>query len=165
MVMEPTEPITRFEFRRYVWGCVVAFVVILLSAGYVLSTKADINSLGYVAIANCDRVNILRAQSNLNDLVSFNILSAAAQGEVAEIKRDPRNAAIHRATADRYTEEANTLTFAALTDCPRAIKSPNTAEGQITAQIGNAKTGEIRPDIRVIIRASQKLVARNEVTE
>jgi hypothetical protein len=156
--------ITRRELRKYVRGATIGFLVMLSSVGYALSTKPDYGTLRSGLVSSCNRVNVLRAQSNLSDTVSFKILASATQRERALVKGDPENAKIHRRNAVELGAQLEQLAITKLTDCGPAVNDPNHYVYPIAVPIGDPDTGKLKPGVEKIVAQSRARLAQ-PVTE
>lgn len=150
--------VTHQEFRRYVRGSMAAFVVMLASVGYVLSTKPDTGALRAGLVSSCERVNILRAQSNISDSVSFEILSLSGKREAALGKPGKPDAKLHKDSATLLFGQADKLTITGLTNCKLAVDSARTYKFPVASPIGVPETGDKMPMVDEIIEDSRRLL-------
>lgn len=158
--MDSSEFLTCAEFRRWRRGALAGFLALTLGIGAALTTKPDTGALRAGLISSCQRVNILRAQSNMSDLVSFRILSLSAQREMKLSKGDPKNKRIHRNNATSLRIEAQRLTITALTECEPAVDDAKAYKFPIASSIGNVETGTVDPIVQLIVKDSERLLRR-----
>jgi hypothetical protein len=112
-------------------------------------------------VNSCNRVNALRAQSNLSDSVSFNILSGAAQREfvLAKLSKGKRMR-VHRRSGLEFVHEARKLKVTSPTNCNLAVNHPRDYRYPIPHALGDPLTGKLNPDTLPILRASAALIAK-----
>lgn len=135
--------------RRYAIGATLAFLLLL--GGISLAGKAWLSELESGLKGSCDRVNVLRAQSNLSDTVSFMVLSDATK-EARRVGREEK--------ADSFALQAGSLTVTELTDCDVAVGNPEDYVTPIAGPIGDPGTGKLSPGVKEIIDASARLIER-----
>jgi hypothetical protein len=159
----------RDAVKTYSRGAVVGFLLLFGGVGYAIHGKTDGPTLKAGLDNACQRVNILRAQSNVSDLVSFNILALSARREM-ELAEAPAAAeagtrSIHKRSAALLAAEANKLTITGLTNCPLAVNRPKTYRFPIANPVGDANTGQTTAKVRTIISDSRELLRTNEATQ
>lgn len=161
-VEEATHRAVRKALKRYSLGASIAFLV--LFAGLAIAGKTYVDRLHNGLVGSCNRVNVLRAQSNLSDTVSFNILSISGQREKALVKLDKEAAAQHRKSSNALFKEARKLTITKVTNCEEAVDSPDHYVTPIAGPIGNPATGKLDPGVARVIRDSEDLLRRERTT-
>lgn len=142
------------RLRKYVRSATAGFLIVLAGAGYGLHTvdqdartrdKAQVARQQALIVrqqarldaavgGSCKRVNVLRAQSNLSDGVSFVVLTMGGDG--------------------RFSKEAQQLRVTPLTDCRRAVRTPAFYRTPTAGPLGDPKTGKLRPKVARILRDS-----------
>src|SRR4051812_13947563 len=75
-------------------------------------------------VAACERVNTLRAQSNITDISVWRNFSAAAQRETKLANESGPSAAAHRESAAEIERNSQRIAVTGLTDCGKAIDNP-----------------------------------------
>lgn len=153
-----TDNITYEEFRTYIRGAVLAFVLLTTAIGYALTTKPDVGALRAGDIGACNGVNTLRAQSNISNFVSFRILSLSAQREDALGKKHEPGAKLHADSATLLFTEAKKPAITALTDCAKAVDNPRKYKFPTAGPIGDPMTGEPTKKSAQILADSQRLL-------
>ena len=150
--------------RRYVISALIGYMI--LTGGVVVAGNDADNRIHDGLINACERVNVLRAQSNISDGVSFNTLTAEgkrarqlATAPTTDGQKIPR--ATYRRYARRFEANAGRLTVTALTDCEGALKDPKRYNYPLARRLGDVKTGKLDPQARKILDESHKL--RTEV--
>lgn len=141
------------------------FLILLVGVGYALGQTVSEGQLYDAQINACERVNVLRAQSNLSDLVSFNILSVSTQREYAlanQIKSNKKAYTTHKSSADLLADQARELRVTKLTDCSKAVNHPKGYHFPLAGPIGEPTTGKLNPDVVHIIAGSQATVVENK---
>ncbi len=141
------------SLRKWAFGAGIAYVLILVAL--FLALKDGQNNLKDGLTGSCDRVNVLRAQSNGSDLVSFKILSLSGQREAALAKTDTENAKTHLDSAKGLWEQARNLNVTKLTDCDQAVKHPDKYVAPVAGPIGAPETGETWPGVQKLLDQSQ----------
>ncbi len=154
-------PVTRADFKRYVRNSLIAFVLLVGAIGYALTTKPDVSTLEAGLVNACDRENILHAQTNTSDIVSFRLLSISGQTVLALAKSDPKNAKQHRLGARLLFDSARQLKITALTDCAEAVKRPEAYKYPVARPIGGAETGHVYTSVQKIVRQSEVLLRQD----
>ena len=96
-------------------------------------------------IASCERVNTLRAQSNITDLSVWRNFSAAVQRET-KLAKGP-DGELHQKSADEIAKNAEDIAVTPLTNCSQAVDHPTTYKPPRAGKIGNVRTG--RQTLRV----------------
>jgi uncharacterized protein HemX len=138
-----TQHATRKALSAWLRGAAVAFALAIGGTGYAVhevdraSHKADVQAqqrLDQAVWGSCRRLNILRAQSNLSDAVSFRVLTQAAGG--------------------RFRHFASNLRVTPVTNCEQAVKNPSTYRAPVATPIGDTTTGKLRPEVVRILRDS-----------
>jgi hypothetical protein len=158
-IEESTKRASERALKKYMVGSSLAFVLLL--GGLAFAGNAWIEELQSGLHGACDRVNVLRAQSNLSDSVSFTILSSAAQRETRLVKGDPKNASTHQRSADVLAGEAKRLTVTRMTDCDRAVSDPDSYSTPSAGPIGDPLTGERNEEVEEILLESEAMI-RND---
>lgn len=166
----------RQAVRRYRNRSLAGFLVLLLGIGFAVHSNgvtahradeaskeaASVGALRDASVSECQRVNILRAQSNISNDVSFEILSSAAQREAALTKATHGSEqAIHRASALSFVTNAGRLKVTQLTNCVLATHDAASYQFPFAGPIGNPRTGHHAPGIEKILRASDALVSQH----
>lgn len=138
---------------------VAAVGFVLLFGGLFVAGKAWTDTLHDGLVGSCDRVNVLRAQSNGSDLVSFRILSLSGQREasLAEGSKDSESKT-HSDSAKALFGQAKLLTVTQLTDCERAVDHPKSYDTPIAGPIGDPATGELNQGVKRALDASAALL-------
>lgn len=157
---EQTDRAARHAVRRFALKAAIAYLVVL--GGVFVALQAQSQTLEDASMGSCHRVNVLRAQSNASDLVSFNILSLSGQREkmLAE-QAGAGERQTHLASADALFEQAKKLTVTELTDCAQAVAHPTEYVNPIAGPIGDPSTGELSPDVEKIANASEAFLNLN----
>lgn len=148
--------------KRWAVGATIAYLVLL--GGVFIALFGQQQRLQEGLDGSCDRVNVLRAQSNSSDLVSFRILSYSGQRE-ARLARltTGEEAEAHRSSAQALFLQAQKLTVTALTDCKEAVQHPQTFKTPIAGSIGDPTTGKLNGGIQEIVDDSQSYVRDGKV--
>ncbi len=157
-----TDNVTFEEFRTYIRGAVLAFVLLTVAIGYALTTKPDVGALRAGDIGACNGVNTLRAQSNISNFVSFRILSLSAQREFALGKKGDSEAKLHAKSAKLLFSEAKKPAITALTDCKQAVDNPRKYHFPTAGPIGDPMTGKPTERSARILTDSQRLLGLSE---
>jgi hypothetical protein len=144
--------------NRVLRKAAVGFAILLF--GLLFAGNAWKNQLHDGLKGSCSRVNVLRAQSNGSDLVSFRILSISAQREAILAKKDKANAATHSKSAKGLASEAQRLTVTRLTDCEEAVNDPDHYSTPVAGPIGDPKTGELSEGVKQTLIDSEKLLRK-----
>jgi hypothetical protein len=137
---------------------VLAYLVILVAAlaGMVVYIRDANNVDRDRAIVQCERVNVLRAQSNVTDVAVWRNFAAATKRELTLAEKG-EDVKVHRQSADDFVKNANDITVTPLTDCRRAIDQPGEFGAPAAAfPVGDARTGEERPMIAAIEAESKE---------
>jgi hypothetical protein len=139
------------SLRRFRNQALIAFVVLL--GGLAFAGKAWIGELQDGLRGSCDRVNVLRAQSNLSDSVSFNILSSSGIREKALAKSSPTKGErkTHNDSAEALFREADKLTVTVLTNCERAVDEADKYKTPVAGPIGEPRTGEFTEGVQHVL--------------
>lgn len=146
--------------RGYIGGVLVAFLILAGGGGYGVYSS-DINQthqLRAAAQGSCQRVNVLRAQSNLSDSVSFVILAQAGIREAALAQQGGKNAQLHAQSAMTFRAQVGRLRITAITDCNQAVDHPLTYRTPAAGPLGNPYTGQLNPHVSGILKQSAALV-------
>lgn len=141
LIGEETARASRRVLRQYVRRATAAFLAVIVGlsfAGY-----AYLETLKDGLENSCARVQIVRAQSNVSDSVSWTVLTAQATA----------------ADSERFRGEADKLTITALTDCKAAVDNPGDYKFPVASPIGDTETGQMYGDSAQIISASEALLA------
>lgn len=142
--------------RRYSAAALVGFLVLVAGLAYAISQTADIDDLDARTVSTCERINILRAQSNVSDAVSFTVISQDASRVLAvAASRGPEYERILRDSAASLRTQAKRLTVTPLTDCNDA-RSPR-FRYPLSGPIGDPQTGELFPGVKEIVRQSESI--------
>jgi hypothetical protein len=139
----------------------LAFLILSCATAYGINTiyNASVENLREGLRGSCQRVNILRAQSNVTDVVSFRILSISGKREFELAKRASGNVqSLREESANLLFGQAAVLTITDLTDCERAIRDPDNYYHPTANPIGNPNTGNLTPVSERILRDSQNLL-------
>lgn len=93
-------------------------------------------------IATCERVNVLRAQSNVTDIALWRVLASSYEREIAlaDAKGDT---SIHKRAAADLKRYAGQIVVTAMTDCARAIDHPESYRPPVSGPVGNVMTGQL----------------------
>lgn len=144
------------------YGKVLAYLGLTLALFLTLNQfeRRDDERQRRAAYSTCERVNLLRAQSNLSDNVIFEILSISAQQQAKLAKAEPKTREIHQKAADLLASEAKKVTVTALTDCDRAIGDPLRYRLSLPRPIGDPMTGELYPEVQAAVDASRRIIAK-----
>lgn len=139
--------------KRWSIGAAVVYVVIVGAVWLALKDGQD--SLRAGLQGSCERVNVLRAQSNGSDLVSFKILSISGQRESALAKTTTGvESKTHRISAFGLWDQATHLRVTKLTDCRHAVDDPAHYKTPVAGPIGDPHTGELSPGVKKVVDAS-----------
>jgi hypothetical protein len=110
-------------------------------------------------MGSCNRVNVLRAQSNLSDTVSWKILSDAGQRELSLAVTDvPETRKAHVKSAATLLEQASTLTATGMTDCAQAVEDPLGYKQPLARPIGDPRTGKVSPRAQAVLDSSHDVI-------
>lgn len=156
------------KLRRYTVRALIGFAILV--AGGATATvvtndqRSDADRVTQTRInravrGSCRRVNVLRAQSNLSDKVSYSILVTAGGRETKLAKIGPQ-AELHRRSADQFFSEATNLRVTPLTDCEKAVDHPQDYRTPSAGPIGDPRAGTIDPLVASIIEDSKRLLMR-----
>lgn len=110
-------------------------------------------------IAACERVNTLRAQSNITDISVWRNFSAAVQREVKLATTGP-NADAHQESAAEIERNSKRIAVTGLTDCGKAIDNPGKYAPPLAGPIGNVRTGKENAEIASIEAQSRERISR-----
>lgn len=157
-IEETTHRAARKALKKQALGAAVGFLV--LFGGGAVAGRAYLHTLHQGLVGSCARVNVLRAQSNLSDTVSFQILSISGRREAALVKLDPHAAGQHHKSALALFTEAKKLTITKPTNCEQAVGDPDHYSTPIAGPIGDPTTGKMNPGVMRAIRDSQNLLDR-----
>lgn len=149
--------------RRYITKPLLSYVILALALTFAVYQIQDATTdrLRSGLVSSCERVNVLRAQSNLSDVTSFNVLSATIKQELVVLdkgKTTPATRIARRAAIEKFVKEANRLTVTGLTDCDRAVNNPESYDIPVADPIGDPLTGKIKDDTQQIIDQSEKFL-------
>jgi hypothetical protein len=139
-----------------------AIIVIVMALALYAYTSGQDTKLRGGLIRSCERVNVLRAQSNISDLAMWRNFSAAVQRERRLSKPGMPDADTHRRSANEISRNAQDITVTALTNCGLAIDNPARYETQLAGPIGDLSTGREFPEVRSIEEDSRDLIARRQ---
>lgn len=126
-------------------------VVVGLMAGLFVYSRDQNEKLTSAQLTICDRLNIVRAQSNISDLASWRVLSATIQANPDR--------------AIRFATQANDMTVIPLTNCKRAVSDPGHFPAALPQRIGDPETGELRPQTHEIEAMSRRITRPEGVIE
>lgn len=149
--------------HKYTRGAVIGFLILICTTAILFAlannqrtdlrratTKverdaATIDNLRQALNLACERVNVVRAQSNLSNSVSFDILSGAI-----------RRPGVDPQIVKSYPAEVTKLKVTKLTDCVRAVDTFPRSHYRYPRPvlIGNPVTGKIAPGVPAILRQS-----------
>lgn len=125
------------------------------------STHSTDAKLRAASVSSCERVNILRAQSNISDAVVFDILSASGRRELALAKTDTEaSRKVHEQSAEIVFRAADKLTVTPLTDCKQAVDDAAIYKFPLAGPIGNARTGKLGPKAQQVVDSSNVLAGQ-----
>lgn len=114
-----------------------------------------------VAVNSCQRVNLLRAQSNVSNDVSWTVLSVSTQRELALAQKGSQQRSIHKRSAMLLDRQAHRLDVTPLTDCAKAVavdrSHPYFFPG--AHEIGNPATGVKDTEAQRTVHASEHFIA------
>lgn len=156
-ISEQTRRAAGRAVRKWARGAVVGFLILCVGSGVAISRTAGIDDLNARSHQVCERLNIVRAQSNVSDSVSFNILSQSARREDVLADLDT-NRGIHRESATTLAREAGRLTVTDLTDCD-AAQHPD-YDYPVAGPVGDPTTGELNVGVATIVAESEALLRR-----
>lgn len=159
-IEEATHRAVRKALKRQAIGAAIGFLV--LFGGAFGATRATLNTVHEGLVGSCNRVNVLRAQSNLSDTVSFNILSLSGRREHALVKLDSTAAKEHRQSAEGLFDQARSLTVTGITNCEEAVDHPAAYRPPIATPLGVPETGKLSPGVAKILADSKKLLVRED---
>lgn len=162
------------RLKRYMRSSLAGFVVLAAGLALAIHGNAEVaheakqasaaaattKSLKSAAFSECKRVNILRAQSNVSNDVSFVILSASAQRELTLAKKPP-SSAVHRRSGLVLASQAARLKVTRLTDCARAVNQATDYKFPLAGPIGDALTGKQHKGVKDILVESERVVNKN----
>lgn len=155
LISYETTRAARKVLHRYTRSALIGFFILLAGVGFALSQTAGLNDLEKRDVRLCERLNIVRAQSNVSDSVSFAILSNSGRREFALAKGDPDNAKLHADSAEELFAQAQKLTVIDLTDCQKALDPKY--DYPLAGPIGNPRTGEYAPGVQAVLDKSVEL--------
>lgn len=140
----------------------LAYLVVLVGGllGMLVYVKDANNIDRDRAIVQCERVNALRGQSNIADIIVWRNFSSAVQREAKLADVGGPGAGTHRDSADEIARNAQRLSITPLTDCKRAIDSPGRYKAPVATPLGDIRTGEEFPAVADIESQSLRAVAR-----
>lgn len=147
--------------RKPVVGYMILAVGILLAVFFYTNTVNE--KLREGLASSCQRVNILRAQSNLSDNVSWTILSASAAREKKLAATEPQNRKTHKSSYHILSKQASNLTITPITDCDKAVNEPKSYVVPKAHSIGDKKTLKQRPEVAKILSESKALLRAENV--
>lgn len=137
---------------------ILAYLILGFGVAVALHNTASAPQLRGGLINSCERVNVLRAQSNLSNSVSFTVLSNAAIREIRLARTVPKTSKfykIHIKSADGLVQASRRLFITDLTDCTLAIKDGVKYPFHASEPIGDARTGRL-------FKASDKILADSQ---
>lgn len=157
LIAAETERGASKALRGYVRRATAGFLILLI--GLVFAGRGYVGALHDGLVGSCDRVNVLRAQSNSSDLVSFHILSISAQREAALAKADNAGTqSAHKRSATLLFDQAGKLTVTGLTDCEKAVGDPSHYAAPVANPIGDPTKNKLNDGVRQIEVDSQRLL-------
>lgn len=143
--------------KKYVAGALVAYIVLLGGLFGVVKASQDVLHEGLKG--SCYRVNVLRAQSNASDVVSFKILSSSAIREAKLAKMGPASERkTHATSAHSLATEARTLTVTGITNCEQAVNDPEHYVTPVAGPIGEPTTGKLNVGVAKTIKDSHQFL-------
>ncbi len=153
------------EFIRKPLVGYAVLVIGMLLAVYAYTGAVDDNLRAGLR-SSCERVNVLRAQSNLSDYVQWQTVANGAARERSLIKTDTqKNREAHMNSAASLEEQAGNLTVTGLTDCDEAVDSADSYVIPTANPIGDSRNIEVYPQIERIIDESRGLLQRENLRE
>lgn len=160
-----------YTVRRAARGYILLVIVLVLVSGLYTRHAANTEREGRrqavalttnAATGSCNRVNLLRAQSNLSDTVIFKILSESGRRERRLGQTDERaTRPAHRKSAEVLTGEARKVTITDLTNCKKAVQDPLGYDPPQASPLGDASTGELSETVKRVVRRSERLLRAN----
>lgn len=143
----------------------VGYIILAIGVGYAIHSSHNsaisegLRTIHSANIQSCQRVNVLRAQSNLSDSVSFTILSISARREFALAHKDlPKTRQTHLKSAKLLSVQARKLNVTKLTNCNLAVNHPQAYRYPLAGPLGNPLNGKLYPQIREILQDSEHYV-------
>jgi hypothetical protein len=114
--------------RRFNWYPLVGYVILLIAvvtAVYMIQGSA-IERERQAQLVQCERVQLLRDQSNGVNFLIYDYFkeAAEAQTEAAKIEKDPKQKEVRLSTAARLQRTADTTVVTGPTDCNQAVNNP-----------------------------------------
>jgi hypothetical protein len=156
----------RAAVRRATRRALAAFIGIVLAGGLgsYVTTNAAFDHSRQVQLTSCQRLNVVRAQSNLDGSVIFNILSSSTQREraLSGAARDHKIRVVHKRAADQLSGQAARATVVGLTNCERAVGDPKRYRPGRATPIGDPETGAVTPEVKQILETSERVVKENK---
>jgi hypothetical protein len=147
--------------RRYVRAALIGYAVLFAGMGYAIHDNINASDLRAGLISSCERVNILRAQSNTSDAVSFRILSISAQREHTLSQSDvAATRRTHSRSFKLLAEQAGQLTLTGLTDCSEAVDHAKNYNFPTAHPVGDPLSGKLSQTTKEIITASRQVLQR-----
>jgi hypothetical protein len=110
--------------RRHLQLAAFALIVVAAIGASFFANRAAIERERVAQIVQCERVQVLRDQTNFLSLADYRVYMAAYDRETKLIKEDPDSAATHRKAALIFYEVAHTLAVTGPTDCKAAVDRP-----------------------------------------
>lgn len=154
--------ISRRDFRRYIVGALIGYLLLASGVGVALhdtaAQKADVALVRSGLVQTCERVQVLRAQSNVSDSIVYTILSTSAKRELALAKADPQNRSTHLTSGRTLATQAARTTVTPLTDCKQAVGNPRHYVYPVAESLGDPDTGAITPEARKVVALSEKYI-------
>lgn len=144
-------------FRRPIVGYIVLTIGILLA---VFTYTDHVNDKLRDGLASsCERVNILRAQSNISDAVSWKTTISILQREQRLAHTDnPATRIAHEKSATSLSNQASLLTVTAITNCDKAVNSPANYNFPNATKISAKNPTDMNPNVPKILSDSKKLL-------
>lgn len=156
LISAETEHAVHSGLKR--WSRRAAGAYVLLLVALVFIGRGYIERLHDGLAGSCHRVNVLRAQSNASDYVSFKILSLSGQREAALAKtsKSPAVAHVHNKSAQGLWDQARNLTVTQMTDCEQAIEHPDSYKTPVAGPIGSPESGTTYPSVQKVLDQSRQ---------
>lgn len=138
---------------------IIGYVILVIGLALALYTYTNTRTseLRTASFRSCERLNVVRAQSNLSDIAVWTILSGAYQREVSLSKSDTESREVHKRSASILLMNANRMTIIQLTSCRDAVDHPERVETVLPQAIGNIETGRLYDTSKDIESDSENL--------
>lgn len=160
LISHHTERAARKALKGYVKGALVGFALLAGGMGVAIHQTAGIDTLDARSSNACERLNIVQAQSNVSNTVSFVILSNSGQREAAlaaqsSIKK-AGTAKIHSTSAAGLFAQADRLAVTDLTDC--GLAAGKFYAYPLAGPIGQPRTGDLTKGVKQIVWKSERII-------